>query len=123
MKARRFALREAVGLLALAATLALVSPGVEIARAGDAASPARAEAPVSVDPLLESRVAAPRLAAPNAPSCESPGGALRDDALLEHQLRELVRRAAAQQPHAPGSTEQGIVLNGRGYNYRPTPLE
>jgi hypothetical protein len=72
--------------------------------------------------VLESRIAAPPVAAQSAPSCENPRAALLDDALLEHQLRELVRRAAAQQSDAPGSSEQGVVLNGRGYNYRPSPL-
>jgi len=126
MKPRRIEspLSSVLGFLAVAAALALASPGVRIAQASDDEADTPASAAMSVDPVLAARVLALPAAAP-APSCDSPepGDVLRDDALLVEQLHEVVRRAAARQAAAPEGGEQGIVLNGRGYNYRPTPVQ
>ncbi len=113
---------DAAGLMALAVTLLLSWPGVRIAQAGDDS------ALMSVDPALE---AAQAPAAPaEAPSCAVPGmPSTLGDAMVEHQarrmLREIAKRAQAAAPApAPGQpwiakTDQGVVLNSRGYNYRP----
>lgn len=114
-------LQGTLGFFALGAMLLLVSPGVQIAQAADG-DPAVAAA-ASVDPLLARRAVLPQAPSPAAaPSCENPGEPLLDDALLQRQLRDLVARAAAQQAVGAQSSEHGIVLNGRGYNYRPTPV-
>lgn len=124
-------LRSFCGIAAVAATIALSMPGLQVARADDDATGAPAAAAMSVDPLLVEQAAGrarvapgPKPATRQTPSCENPGRpSTLEDALAEHQaqqmLREIARRATAQQA-APQSTEQGIVLNGRGYNYRPT---
>ena len=125
------------GVAAVVAAMALAMPGLQVARAADAAAAIAAGA-MSVDPLLVQKEApAPRLELPQlkqepkevakqGPSCENSGRpSTLSDALAEYQtqqvLREIAKRAAAQQA-APRSTEEGIVLNGRGYNYRPAGL-
>ena len=129
-------LRDALGFVALAATLALAWPGVQIARAAEQAADELAG--MSVDPALvraqnlrvQTAETGPRLpVAPAAagPSCSNPGvPSPLTDAMVEHQsrrmLRELVKRAAAQPQPGTQSSEHGIVLNSRGYNYRPTPI-
>ena len=90
-------LRTIVGLLSLAGTLLLTSPGVKLVRAEEAAPP-------------------PAPAAAQGPSCRadkppsSPG-----IAALTAKLRQ---QAAAQ---ANSSSEDVVVLNNRGYNYGPPP--
>ena len=139
MSSRRIAaaLRSFFGSAVVVTAMALSMPGLLVARAAaDAgkAPDAIAARAMSVDPLLVQRetAAARRLELANSkkpakqgPSCENPGRPLLDDVLAEYQtqqmLREIAKRAAAQQA-SPQSTEQGIVLNGRGYNYRPTRL-
>ncbi len=138
MSSRRIAaaLRSFLGSAVVVTAMALSMPGLQVARAaadaGKAPGPIAARA-MSVDPLLVPKETAParRLDLTNSkkrarqgPSCERPGRpSMLDDALAEYQTqkiqREIAKRAAAQQA-APQSTEQGIVLNGRGYNYRPT---
>ncbi len=130
-----------LGLAAVVAAMALAMPGLQVARAAEDAAEAPAAiaaGAMSVDPLLVQKEApAPRLELPQlkqepkevpkqGPSCENSGRpSTLSDALAEYQtqqvLREIAKRAAAQQA-APRSTEEGIVLNGRGYNYRPTGL-
>jgi len=114
-------LLDVLGFAALVVTLALTSPGVEIARADEAAA-------MSVDPVLAAAHAAvPKAAAVSSkagPSCSDPGTpSPASDALVEYQaqrmLREIAARAATEQPPAEPSADQGIVLNGHGYNYRP----
>lgn len=125
-------LRSFFGIGAVALTLGLAMPGLEVARAADEtgkAPGATVVGVVSIDPLLVKEAPGRRLEGPKAepgPSCENPSRpSILDDAWVEYQtqqvLREIAKRAAAQ-PAAPGSGEQGIVLNGRGYNYRPTRL-
>jgi hypothetical protein len=119
--------RDALGILAVAATLALSWPGVQIARAD-----APAAAAMSVDPALvqaQARTVPQPTAAPSSagPSCANPGvPSTLDDAMVENDarrmLRQIVKRAAAQQQAGAESSEHGIVLNGRGYNYRPTRI-
>jgi hypothetical protein len=114
---RRF-LPEAFGSLALVATVVLAWPGIQVARADDDT------ALMSVDPALvqaQTATAAPRVAVREAPSCDDPGvPSTLDDAMVAHQIRQAMReyaqRVAAEGPHDPS---EGIVLNGRGYNYRP----
>jgi hypothetical protein len=118
--------RDAVGLLAVVAVLALTSPGVQIARAGDevAVAPPASAALISVDPALVGRKT-PAAASATSPSCSKPTTpTILNDAMVEQQRRRLMqeisRRAAAQQPgQAP---QDGVVLNSRGYNYRPTQV-
>ncbi len=118
-------LRDVLGFAALVLTLALTSPGVQIARADEAAA-------MSVDPALTGTpaVAAAMPAAvaeKPAPSCSDPAAPVPlSDAVIEYQtrrmLQEVARRAAAEHPPGEPPGEQGIVLNGHGYNYRPTKL-
>ena len=124
-------LRSFFGIAAVAAAIVLALPGLQVARAADDSNVVgnSVVGAMSVDPLLVERAPRRRLELPQAeqgPSCENPSrGAMLDDALAEYQtqqmLREIAKRVAAQ-PAAPESSEQGIVLNGRGYNYRPTRL-
>ena len=134
MSSRRIdaCLQSFFGIGAVAATIALAMPGLQVARAADdgrEAPGAIVVGAMSVDPLLVGKAPGRRLEGPKTdqgPSCENPSRpSLLDDALAEYQtqqmLREIAKRVAAQQA-APGSSEQGIVLNSRGYNYRPTRL-
>ncbi len=121
------------GFAAVVAAIALAMPGLQVARAAEDAAEAPAAiaaGAMSVDPLLvQKKAPARRLELPQlkqGPSCANPGRpSTLGDALAEYQtqqvLREIAKRAAAQQA-APRSTEEGIVLNGRGYNYRPAGL-
>lgn len=109
-------LRSLFGGAALAATFALTSPGVQIARAGDSAV-ADVQAPSSVEPGLVERVGVP-----TAPSCSQAPVAGRDDAFLRAQallIQQEIARRAAGAPSGAQSTDNGIVLNGKGYNYGP----
>lgn len=119
-------LRDVLGFAALVLTLALTSPGVQIARADEAAA-------MSVDPALTGTPAVAAAKAPvavaekAAPSCSDPAAPVPlSDAVIEYQtrrmLQEVARRAAAEQPPGEQPDEQGIVLNGHGYNYRPSKL-
>ena len=86
-------LAHAVGILGLAAFLALASPGVRSVRAEPTA----------------------------AAQCDLSKPLGQEDADLERFLAELRRdygtRARAGNPDRP----EVVVLNGRGYNYGPTP--
>ncbi len=118
-------LRDFLGWVAVATTFALALPGLQIARAED--EPGGAGRAMSVDPLLVQKASGLELEHPTAaqgPTCNDPGlPSLLDDALAEYQtqqmLRTLVERVARQRPDR-GSEAQGIVLNGRGYNYLRT---
>ena len=108
------------GLLALAVSLALTSPGVQIARAeDDLVSPAPAD--MTVDPALVAQ-APPASPANAGPSGRGPGApSVLQGGHFEQQTqrlqREIMRRASAARSNSkPG--EDGVVLNGRGYNYR-----
>jgi hypothetical protein len=111
-----------LGAASLVAALALMSPGVRIARAEDGAA---APAAATVDPkLVEAQpvVAPPETRAAPACAAASPGALLRDGAFQAQQLQiqqEIARRASGNVPAAPHSSNDGIVLNGRGYNYGP----
>lgn len=119
------AVRDTLGLAAVAVGVVLAWPGIRIAQAGDAA-PESAVVTVgeaqqmSVDPLLVQAQAGP--AAGEGPSCSSPGvPSPLGDAMIEHQVRramqQMVQRMAAEQP-GEADADRGIVLNSRGYNYR-----
>lgn len=88
------------GFLALAATLALLSPGVTAVRADDGAS---------ADP-------------PQGATCEA-GPAPIDAAVLAkiEQLKQLEARARAARASRPPADDEIVVLNGRGYNYDQAP--
>ena len=89
-----------LGWLALAAFVALLSPGV--------VTFASAEALVS--------------ALPEGPSCsaDGPGDAEQVSAQLAHWI-EQVRAQTAQGGHGPEVQGDVVLLNGRGYNYGPAP--
>ena len=122
---------DTLGFAAVAATLALAWPGgVQTARADEAAL-------MSVDPSLVEAQKAPareadekvvKLVLPSdpGPSCANPGvGSTLDNAMIEHQAKQMLRQIAKRAQDAPpgqpwiAETDQGIVLNSRGYNYRP----
>ena len=91
-----------LGSLALAGTLALLSPGVRAVRADDAAS-------------SESSIAA------EGPTCEAgtvSGGQEITEFLQLIQRLQLERMAAS--PDAADAAGDFVVLNNRGYNYGPT---
>jgi hypothetical protein len=99
--------RTLLGTIALAAALALLSPGVKLVRADEPApaAPAPAAAPISQD----------------GPSCEA--GDRSAETKIE-QLQALMRtqelRALAEQ-QARQVDSDVIVLNNSGYNYKPKP--
>ena len=100
--------RTVCGTLALAATLLLSSPGVQVVRADDGAP-------------LSSSHATPL---PNdGPTCSA--GAPDDAAPA--QLAAMMERArlealaAAESQTAEEAEAHGVVLNNRGYNYGPAP--
>jgi hypothetical protein len=122
-----------LGSTAIVASFALAWPGVQVAQAD--------EPLMTVDPVLveaQNRVArAEAPAAPamelakelpgSGPSCANPGTpSTLNDAMIEHQARRMMRELTKQIEAAPpgqpwiARTEQGVVLNGRGYNYHPT---
>jgi hypothetical protein len=90
-----------LGSLALAGTLALLSPGVHAVRADDAAP-------------AESSIAA------EGPTCEAgtvSGGQEISEFLQLIQRLQLEQMAAS--PNAADADGDFIVLNNRGYNYGP----
>jgi len=91
--------RNLFGLLAIAASLALASPGVNVVQAGS-------EAEGQPGPA-------------NAATCEAPV----EGAAVEAVVRDLRRGEAARPPGAgvPGDHEI-VTLNTRGYNYGPHNL-
>jgi hypothetical protein len=123
------------GLLALIAALALTSPGVRIARAADGLVSAP-PADMSVDPALVRALALANTGAnvpsesktpESGPSCDGPRmPSVLNSPLAEQQTRriqrELARRAGAAKPSAESPEADVVVLNGRGYNYRPAPI-
>jgi len=97
----RVTIRNAVGLLALAASLALASPGVNVVRAeperpGDHAATARAgECP-----------------APNAEAAAQPG--------VARFVTDVRREHASPSKKLPKRPDgESVVLNTQGYNYGP----
>lgn len=116
----RFGIWNFAGCLAVAATLALTSPGVRIASASDGEHTAVPEAAglVSIDPALARSAEGVRAA-----SCTAPSEAGVADEAVAQRLRQVIqqeaRRLAALQ--GPGAADGGhVVLNGRGYNYSRT---
>jgi hypothetical protein len=114
-----------LGVTALLATLALTSPGVRLARAGEGDSPAA----VSIQDRA-SATSAPesgRIALPSeAPVCRPATAAAADfDAnLAVMQLQQRLAAKAAAAAAAPSgnpSQSEGVALNNRGYNYRSAP--
>lgn len=89
-------LRDSIGLIAVAASIALASPGVNVVQAAtpvaDRAKPAQcgAAAATPADPQIQAFLAQLR---------------------AEHEARE--------QPPAAAADDDFIVLNNRGYNYGP----
>ena len=93
-------IRSVFGPPALLASLLLASPGVEAVRAEE---PTQAAAPGA--------------------SCEAAAQPSADadlQAFLE-QVRLQQAAHAARQQSAPVSSDEIVVLNGRGYNYGPPP--
>jgi len=91
-----------IGSLALAGTLALLSPGIEAVRADDAPE-------VSTDS--------------EGLTCEA--GTIRGGEEVTAELRRIQQLQIEQMKQAaPGSEADGeaIVLNNRGYNYGPANL-
>lgn len=95
----------ALGVLALACTLALLSPGVRSVRAADAPPEAGSES------------------APEPIACEAPRSKLQERVLINDlemaQKRELARVAASVAAGAPGVDVE--TLDNGGYNYPSTP--
>ena len=113
-----------LGTLAVVATIALAAPGVRIARAEDQPSvttvPAAPQSLVLVPKAVPSAVT--RVEVEAGPSCSEalPSRVVRDDFFERQQqlkLEEEIARRKAGSPGTAQSTEAGIVLNGRGYNY------
>jgi len=144
MTPNRF-VRDLVGLLgsaAIVACFAMAWPGVQIARADEPlmtvdpvlveaqAHLARVEAPAPsrVEALQGREIQAKELPG-SGPSCANPGvPSTLNDAMVEHRARQMMRELAKQVGEVPpgqpwiAKTEQGVVLNGRGYNYQPTRM-
>jgi hypothetical protein len=100
-----------LGSLALAGTLALLSPGVRVVRADDAAP---AESPVTAD----------------GPTCEA--GAVSGGQEITDLLQLIQRLQRERMAASPDTADAGgdfVVLNNRGYNYGssevvlPAPIE
>lgn len=93
-------IRTAAGLLALGASIALASPGVNVVRAApqDAPEPARAAA---------AQCGAARVAATPV------------DPQVDAFLDQLRRQHARSQFPAADADGEWVVLNSRGYNYGP----
>ena len=94
-----------LGGLALAGSLALLSPGVHVVRADDAAAPA--ESAASAD----------------GPTCEAGtvnGGAQVAEYL--QKIQQLQRERTAASPETAADAGGFVVLNNRGYNYGPAPV-
>jgi hypothetical protein len=90
-----------LGILALAGTLALLSPGVRAVRADDAAS-------------AESSLAA------EGPTCQA--GTVSNGQEVVEFLQLIQRLQLEEMAASPGATDPGgdfVVLNNRGYNYGP----
>ncbi len=129
MPSARRLLMDTLGFAAVAATLVLAWPGVRTAHAEEAAL-------MSVDPTLveaqkvlvddSDEMAKLVLPVDSGPSCANPGvGTTLENAMIEHQAKQMVRAIAKHAQNVPpgqpwvAETDQGIVLNSRGYNYRP----
>lgn len=96
----RTTIRNTVGLLALGASLALASPGVNIVRAESAGAVAQGEQ------------------APGA-QCSGSGPAGPVDHEFEAFVDQVRREHARAQADAGRSDGEFVVLNNRGYNYGP----
>ena len=96
------AAKTVAGVLAVAGMLALSSPGVRVARAGDGDATSSELSPAGVSSGSGSR------------SCR--GGAENDPRAIRSGVPvQIVDRLRAEMRN---SGEQPVVLNGRGYNYR-----
>jgi len=110
-------LGRAAGACCVAAAFALLSPGVRVVRAGDAA-------PMSVDPtLLERRSPPPVPAASPAQPAPAPGDPTPGGGAVASPFVRAEDAANASRPGVPGiEVSPGIVvLNTRGFNYGPPP--
>lgn len=108
-------LGEVFGLACLMATISLLSPGVDVVRADEAAL-------MSVDPALVT--AAERAARPETGA--DPARATPDEAPAAPASNPFVSVEDADKASRPGVSgieiQPGIVvLNTRGYNYGPPP--
>ena len=109
-----------LGALAVVATIALAAPGVRVARAED--QPSVSTVPAASQALVLSSKPVTRVEVEAGPSCSEalPSRVVRDDFFERQQqlkLEEEIARRKAGSPGTAHSTEAGIVLNGRGYNY------
>ena len=91
-----------VGSLAMAGMLALSSPGVRVARAGDGAAASSELSPAGVS--SGSASGACRLGDQNNPRATRSGVSAKIAERLQAEMQS--------------SGEKPVVLNGRGYNYR-----
>jgi hypothetical protein len=108
------------GRACVLATLALLSPGVHVARAGDARPAPATVAPAArpaVQPL-QSAVATPALPAPAAVApARPPSGAPSSPFVHVDDVENARRPGVSGVEVAPGV----VVLNTRGFNYGPPP--
>ena len=99
VNSRKLDLKSILGLISLAVSLALISPGVRVVRAG--------ETPAEAPPAARAQQR------PSAGVCSSDASAT-PTATAAHRAEtalERLRRQATPSPDLP------IVLNTRGYNY------
>jgi hypothetical protein len=107
------------GGAAVALTIALTSPGVQIARAAEPAASFEPAGLVSIDPVLVRRAEGLR-----APSCSAPGQVGISDEALAQELSLLVQQQAGRLRALATSTvahDGHVVMNSRGYNYPRQP--
>jgi len=113
--------RTILGTMALLATLALTSPGVQLARAGDGDAPATAAGTTTSSAPAASKLKPERIALPSdGPTCGPTSGAgldRRTDRAVVRLQQELAARAAEAAATGGSSQPDGIMLNNRGYNY------
>ena len=120
-RSTRSTLSVALGVAAFGVALLLSAPGIRVARAGGAETAAAQAQPLfTLDPALVAKLAVDE----PAPSCslqglEDRGGVLAAEAAMM-RLQQAMRAQAAAAAQAPASSPDGIVLNGRGYNYPRT---
>ncbi len=93
VNSRKLDLKSILGLLSLAASLALISPGVRVVRADETPAAARAQE------------------TPSAGVCSPDASPTATAARMAEAARERLRRQAAPTSHLP------VVLNTQGYNY------
>jgi hypothetical protein len=94
-----------LGALALAGSLALLSPGVRVVRADDTAAPTASTADA------------------DGPTCEA--GTLNGGAeVLEYleKIQRLQRERMAASPEVAADADDFVALGNRGYNHGPSPV-